>query len=80
MAGREYLFLLIEGHNKPIGYADNVLVWTSDGRWNYTKMAKDVLGIVNQLGAESWEMVESSHYNPSNSASGYAAVFKRPIP
>jgi hypothetical protein len=58
-------------------------VWTSDGRWNRTKLPKDVIGIVNQLGGDGWELAHGSSstafstYTPNSN--DYAAVFKRPI-
>lgn len=83
MAGWEYLFLVIKGHNDGLDSAKNTLVWTSDGRWNETKMPKDVIGIVNSLGAEGWEMVASNGSTGERNwvapVGGYDAVFKRPI-
>jgi len=59
MATWEYLFLSIEGHNDTLRKAQNMLVSTSDGRWNDEKMPNDPAGLVNRLGIEGWEMVNS---------------------
>jgi hypothetical protein len=82
----EYLWLCIYGHNSDtLGGAKNIVVNTSDGRWQREKMPNDsmtVVEIVNQLGSEGWEMVSSSdwslHYYPTPRGF-FAAVFKRPL-
>lgn len=85
MPAWEYLFLEVTGHNRPLRQAENMLVTSSDGRWADSKMPKDIIGIVNQLGAEGWEMINSSGGGDSNfivtpSHYGFEAVFKRPKP
>ena len=61
------------------------MVTTSDGRWQEATMPTDVIGLVNQLGLDGWEMVNSS--GPSNDPTvrvtpwlSFQAVFKRPLP
>ena len=78
MTGWEYLFLEVEGHNRSLDVAQNTLVTASDGRWQNTRMPKDVSGLFNQLGAEGWEMVGGSYWTLR--ATAFDAVFKRPRP
>lgn len=70
-----YLFVTIHGHNKPLYEAQNMLVTTSDGRWQQTKLPADLPGFVNQLGQEGWELVRVD----GNSHIGGEFAFKRPI-
>jgi hypothetical protein len=81
----EYLFPKIVGHNKMLHEAENMLVSTSDGRWNREKMPTNPVSMVTQLGDEGWEMVQ---YTPGEawarddrgtfSHSYFTAVLKRP--
>jgi hypothetical protein len=48
----EYLFLEVGGDGLILREAKNMRVTTSDGRWDRTKMPKDIPGVTNQLGAE----------------------------
>jgi hypothetical protein len=87
MTAWEYLFLEIVGHNKGLMEAQNMVITTSDGRWRRAQMPTNVIGFVNQLGGEGWEMVNSSGpvtYFPSYElpTPGYSfhAVLKRPLP
>ena len=81
----EYLFLRIWGHNKNLDEAQNMIVTTSDGRWQDQKLPTDVFGLVRQLGEEGWEMVNCGGGNVSSveprafwPRSEFEAVFKRP--
>lgn len=79
----ECLFLDIYGHNKQLHESQNMIVTTSDGRWNGERMPRNVMAIVNQLGADGWEMINSNGMQGVNSgavtpAHGFQAVFKRP--
>ncbi len=83
----EYLFLSVEGDQGPLWKEKNVVVWTSDGRWKNEKLPKaqtPITGILNQLGAEGWEMVNCGGLSGSNSyvqvlpSGDFQAVFKRP--
>ena len=85
MTAWEYLFLNVEGHNGDLLTAKNMLVTTSNGRWQGVRMPTNVIDVVNQLGAGGGEMVNSA----GPTGSGYAvvtpswkfdAVFKRPTP
>jgi hypothetical protein len=80
----EYLFLEIDGHNTKLKLAQNMLVTTSDGRWEKARMPKDVIGIGNQLGSEGWEMIGSSgsELDVANILphDQFEASFRRPLP
>jgi len=77
----EYLFLRVLGHNKGLSEANNMLVTTSDVRWNLEKMPKNVPGLLNGLGAEGWELIASTDGSGrGNVGPGelFEAIFKRP--
>ena len=76
----EYLFLEIVGHDDTLRAARNMLVTSSDGRWQEERMPMGPASIVNQLGAEGWEMIErGAHmWMSSETGPGFSAVFKRP--
>jgi len=84
MTAWEYVFLDIEGHGPALDGAKNMVVTTSDGHWQRTKMPKDVRGIVNELGGEGWEMVNSSSARGMSTSAtphySFEAVFTRPKP
>ena len=80
----EYLILRIVGHNKELSDAQNMVVYTSDGRFDgRVRQPKDVHGLINSLGADGWEMMSSSGAAGQIGLVGVApawnveAVFKR---
>jgi hypothetical protein len=76
MAAWEYLELIIEGHNGSLGAAHNMLVTTSDGRFQNAKMPTNVKGVMDQIGADGWELVVAQ--GGSRGLGGLGAWFKRP--
>lgn len=78
----EYLYLSIfgetnwDGTGRPLANSKEMLVWTSDKRYQDKKMPVDTMGIINQLGDEGWEMVE--YVGIAFQPHCVAAVFKRP--
>jgi hypothetical protein len=45
MARWEYLLLEIDGHNRPLLGAQNMVVSTSDGRWHEERFPKDPMAV-----------------------------------
>jgi hypothetical protein len=85
MTAWEYLFLEILGDKKGVDPAQNMRVTTSDGRWQNARIPTNVVGLVNQLGSEGWEMVNSSGTTVIGTVGSvplidFSAVFKRPKP
>jgi hypothetical protein len=74
----EYLALEVEPHRDTgLSSAKNMLVTTSDGRYQDTQMPTDVMKILQELGSEGWEMIKSSYAVVHPRGTGYAAIFKR---
>jgi hypothetical protein len=84
----EYMYLYIEGHKAMLHTASTMVVTTSDGRWSQEKLprtAATIVAVLNELGREGWEMVNSSGNGgtftpatPSVHAMTFEAMFKRP--
>jgi hypothetical protein len=73
----EYLWVDLRGDGDQGLSEQDMLVTTTDGRFQGTKMPTDPIRIINELGAEGWEMVG---FLGSPQGMGITAVFKRPKP
>jgi len=74
------------GHHESLSDARNAVVSTTDGRYWKTKMPKEaIIGVLNELGAEGWELVSTGGSTLQGGLispgclDGFAAMFKRPI-
>lgn len=82
----EYLFLKITTNSGDLRQGRDMLVSTSDGRWQGASMPADPISVLNTLGSEGWEMVQHmTHGGWAVHGGGgpftfdaFAAVFKRP--
>ena len=59
VTGWEYLVLKIQGQQGQIDQSKNMLVTTSDGRHTDAVMPMNIMGLVNEMGAEGWEMLNA---------------------
>lgn len=76
MSSWEYVMVQCFGHNKPLGAAENILVTSSDGRFQQSKMRNDFMSIVSIYGDDGWELVQIE----GDTVSGFYKnfYFKRP--